>query len=67
MRKLTAMLLLLLTTLAATAQKTVTGTVTDSKGEPLYGATVRETNTQNAAVTNLQGKYSIKTSGEGVF
>ena len=65
MRKLTAMLLLLLTTLAATAQKTVTGTVTDSKGEPLYGATVRETNTQNAAVTNLQGKYSIKTSGEG--
>ena len=58
------LLLMLLTGWAAAlwAQKTVTGTVTDAKGEPLYGVTVRETDAKNTAVTDLNGKFSIKTS-----
>ena len=55
---------MLLASLGASAQKTVTGVVTDSKGEPLSGVTVREPDTPNTAVTNLEGKFKIKTSGE---
>ena len=44
------------------AQKTVTGTVTDTKGEPLYGVTVRETDAKNTAVTDMNGRFSIQTS-----
>jgi len=65
MKKLTAFLLMLTMALAVEAQKTVTGVVTDSKGVPLYGVTVIEPDTHNTSVTNLEGKYSINTSGDG--
>ena len=60
-------LLILLTGWAAGlwAQKTVTGTVTDAKGEPLYGVTVRETDAKNTAVTDMNGHFSIHTSTDG--
>lgn len=42
-----------------TAQ-TIKGTVTDSSGEPVIGATVMETGTQNGVVTDLDGNYTLQ-------
>jgi len=42
------------------AQKTVRGTVTDENNEPLAGAEVLEKNTNNGAVTDFDGHYSLK-------
>lgn len=39
---------------------TVTGTVVDSEGEPLIGATVMVTGTTTGAITDVDGKFSIK-------
>jgi len=57
---LTLILLAALTNFAALAQRTVTGTVTDTKGETLVGATVLVTGTQKGTVTDVDGKYSIE-------
>jgi hypothetical protein len=43
----------------AIAQTTVKGTVTDSKGEPMYGVTISVKNGHHHAVTDLNGNYSI--------
>lgn len=51
-----------LTCTGAIAQqvKKITGTVADSNtGEPLIGATIRESGTQNATATDLNGKYKL--------
>ncbi|HEX2922194.1 MAG TPA: TonB-dependent receptor [Bacteroidales bacterium] len=40
-------------------QKTITGRVTDSKGEPIPGANIVEKGTTNGAVTDAEGKFSI--------
>ncbi|MGN6181824.1 MAG: SusC/RagA family TonB-linked outer membrane protein, partial [Mucilaginibacter sp.] len=37
----------------------VKGTVTDNKGEPIPGATVRDKNTGKAVATNLNGQFTI--------
>lgn len=52
---------LFITIAAGSAQSTVkiSGTVTDSKQEPLAGVTVFIPNTSTAAVTNADGKYTI--------
>ena len=42
------------------AQRTVTGVVTDTKGEPLYGVTIRENEANNTAVTDINGRFNIK-------
>jgi TonB-linked SusC/RagA family outer membrane protein len=39
--------------------KTVKGTVLDENGEPLVGATVKVPGTQNGAVTDLDGHFSV--------
>ena len=52
-------LMCLLFTASASAQRALTGTVTDAKGEPLYGVTVSVKNGKGTAVTDLNGKYSI--------
>ena len=46
---------------SAYAQKSekITGTVTDSHGEPLIGVTVIERGTNNGVTTGIDGKYSI--------
>ena len=44
-----------------TGQMTVTGTVLDLEGNPMIGATVVIQGTKNGAVTDEQGKYSLKT------
>ena len=46
------------------AQKTVTGTVTDTKGEPLYGVTISVKNGKHHAVTDQNGHYSLLVDNE---
>ena len=49
------------------AQKTVIGTVTDTKGEPLYGVTIRESEAKNTAVTDLNGHFQIQVSTDAAI
>ena len=49
---------------AAWAQKTVTGTVTDSFGEPVIGANVIVKGTTRGVTTNIDGQYSITNVSE---
>ena len=43
----------------AMAQNNVTGVITDNNGEPLIGVTVVEAGTQNATVTDIDGRYQL--------
>jgi len=66
-KRLFASVLLILACAVAFAQSVqVTGTVTDTKGEPVIGASVIElgTGNTNAAITDLDGKFSIKAKPE---
>ena len=38
----------------------VSGTVIDGDGEPVIGATVRELNTSNATITDIDGNFTMK-------
>ena len=49
-------------TAAQTPQKMVTGTVTDTNGEPLVGVFVTEIGTTNGVATDIDGKFSLKVS-----
>ena len=40
--------------------QTIKGTVTDSSGEPIIGATVMETGTSNGVVTDLDGNFTLQ-------
>lgn len=44
---------------AATKAKAVKGTVLDENGEPVIGATIREKGTNNVAVTDIDGNFTI--------
>lgn len=46
----------------ATAQRTISGSVNNTKGEPLVGASVVEKGTTNGAITDVNGTFTIKTS-----
>ncbi len=60
MRRLLFLLCLLLFPLAARAQLTVSGTVTDQQtGETLIGATVFETGSGRGTTTDVNGRYSL--------
>lgn len=65
------LLLLMATAFKSVAQSntTITGKVTDLKGEPLPGVSVTlKGNTKNGSVTDGQGKYTLKlTSGGGTL
>src|SRR6185436_355027 len=43
---------------------TITGKVTNDKGEPLSGATITEKNTNNATTAKEDGSFSITVAGE---
>lgn len=58
-RLLLALLVLLVSTAVALAQRTVTGTVTGDDGEPLIGATVRIKGANKGAITDLNGNYKV--------
>ena len=49
---------------AQTPQKTVTGTVTDTKGEPLIGVFVTEVGTNNGVSTDIDGKFTLKVASD---
>ena len=57
-RSLVFVLALLMTTFVM-AQDVVTGKVVDANGEGLPGVTVREKDTNNGAVSDIDGSYSI--------
>lgn len=56
------LIMLLLVPLCVDAQTltTITGSVKDSQGEPLVGATVMQKGTSNGAITDLDGQFSIQ-------
>ena len=43
------------------AQNTLSGTVLDDEGQPLYGATVIVKGTNEGTVTDLQGEFNLTT------
>lgn len=60
MKKLSLVLTLVMLALGALhAQRTISGTVTDTKKEPLIGASVLVKGTVTGTVTDFDGKYSI--------
>ncbi len=60
MRFFITLLSLLLMTTALSAQKTVSGTITDSDGEGLIGVNILESGTSNGTITDFDGNYSLK-------
>ena len=63
-RSLLILALLLLAVTGASAQRVLTGTVKDSHGEPLLGVTVVTKNGKANAITDIDGKFSIKVDNE---
>ena len=59
-----ALLLTFLLFVGSMTAQTVTGTVKDATGEAVIGATVQEQGTQNAAITDFDGNFSLKVSGK---
>ena len=53
-------LCLALMSFTLTAQVTVTGTVTETTGDPVIGATVREKGTNSGTITDMNGEFSLK-------
>lgn len=49
-------------TYAQDSRNVVTGTVTDTKNEAIIGASVKENGTTNGAVTDANGRFTLKTS-----
>ena len=53
---------LLLCSTAAMAQSQKSGIIKDANGEPLVGVTVLEQGTSNGTVTDVNGRYTLKTT-----
>ncbi|MDR3269832.1 MAG: TonB-dependent receptor [Tannerella sp.] len=66
-RKILCMLCILSGSLAAHAQKQVSGTVTDTNSEPVIGANVVEKGTTNGTITDVDGKFSLTVSDNAVL
>lgn len=60
---LLALIAFTITSFSMMAQFTVSGKVTDAKGEPLIGVTVIVKNTANGTVTDIDGNYTVQISG----
>ncbi|MGF1532647.1 MAG: SusC/RagA family TonB-linked outer membrane protein [Bernardetiaceae bacterium] len=58
-----SLILGLLISFSAWAQKTISGTVTDDAGEPLPGVSVQVKGTLTGTQTDFEGKYTIKIAG----
>ena len=61
--KIITCLAMLITGLPLMAQEneiTVTGKVTDQTGLPVIGASIIESGTQNGAITDLDGNYTLE-------
>ncbi len=55
-----ALALLLALAMPASAQRLITGTVRDDKGEPLIGANVIEKGTTNGTSTDIDGQFALE-------
>ena len=64
LHKLFLTLTLVLLTLGASAQVTISGNVSDESGEPIIGATVMEALTTNGVVTDFDGNFKIQVKNE---
>ena len=63
MKKVFAIMLLLVVTVMAQAQNvTIKGSVTDERGEALIGATVKPVGRQGGTVTDMDGNYQLTTT-----
>src|SRR5476651_761856 len=51
----------------AAAQQTISGVVTDSKGQPVSGASVQIKGTTTGVAANIDGKYTIKASAKAIL
>ena len=51
----------------AYAQKTVTGTITDERGEEIIGASVMVKGTTNGTISDASGKFSISVPEKGTL
>ncbi len=56
--------LLLFFAFQAIGQKTVTGTVTATDGEPLIGVNILEVGTSTGTITDFDGTYSLQVAGD---
>lgn len=56
-----------LSSLAASAQSIVKGTVKDSNGEPVIGATVRVAGSKGGTVTDLDGNFTINAAPQATL
>ena len=65
MKKILLLLLFLASTAVYAQRVTVSGTVTDSQGNPLPGATVQVRGTNIGVLTDAGGKYSVEVTGSG--
>lgn len=57
---LTVLMAFVMSTMAAFAQNAVNGTVTDTAGEPLIGASVQVKGTHTGVATDIDGHFSIQ-------
>ncbi len=62
--RMTFLLCFLVMGFMATAQKTVTGTITDTNGDAVIGATVLIEGTTTGTATDFEGKYSLNVPGD---
>lgn len=61
---LSSLFMLFLAVIPVSAQRVVTGTVTDTKGEPLIGVTVYVKNGKHRTVTDIDGKFKLQVDNE---
>ena len=61
---LISILLGLFTTQSFAQKITITGIVKDQSGEPLIGVNVMEKGTTNGSITDMDGKYSVSSTGK---
>lgn len=59
--------LLNLFSLAALAQGVIKGSVKDSSGEPIVGATVRADGSKTGTITNIDGEFTINASAQSTL
>ena len=64
LKRVSMTLLMSLVCFFAFAQKTIHFNVKDSSGEPVIGASILATGTRNGGVTDFDGNFTIKLSGD---
>lgn len=56
-------MVMMICAMSAVAQNRITGTITDSKGEPIIGASVMVKGTASGTITDIDGKFTLNASG----